>query len=157
MNPYRKQIGKQENQKLVAKAVQQSLQVRWTRLEGLFQRDLSFNSLLRSFPQLVSFTLSVTFVMVGFPANLKRWGLSNEESCCLCDAKKCAVGHILTSCFVALASGRYRFRHDSVLKVLAHHILSYQQNFTCSWWLDTSCRLETSSRCRTSAAFPKLY
>ena len=127
MNPYRKQIDKQENQKLVAKAVQQSLPGRWTRWEGLFQRDVSFNSLLRSSPQLVSFTLGVTFFIVGFPANLKRWGLSNEESCCLYDAKKCTVGHILTSCLSALASGRYRFHHDSVLKVLANHILSFNK------------------------------
>ena len=127
MNPYRKQIGKQENQKLVAKAVQQSLH-RW---ESLFQRDLNFNSLLRSSPQLISFTLGITFVIFGLPANLKQWGLSNEESCCLCDAKNCTVGHILTSCLVAFVSGRYRFRHDSVLKVLAHHIV-FQQSFTCS-------------------------
>ena len=129
MSPHRKQvsnkIGKQVNQNLVAKAMQQSLQGRWNRWEGVFQRGVNFNSLLRSSPQLVSFTLGVKFDIVGLPANLRRWGLSDEESCSLCDAKKCTVGHILTGCLVAIASGRYRFRHDSVLKVLAHHILSF--------------------------------
>ena len=107
MSPYRKQvtnkIGEQENQKLVAKAAQQSLQGKWTQWEGVVQRDMSFNSLLRSFPQLVSFILGVTFDTVGFSANIKRWGLLDEESCSLCDAKKCTVGHILTGCLVALA------------------------------------------------------
>ena len=103
MSPYRKQvtnkIGEQENQNLVAKAAQQSLQGRWTRREGLIQRDMSFNSLLRFFPCLVSFILGVTFDTIGFPAIITRWGLSDEKSCSLCDANKCTV----TSLPVALS------------------------------------------------------
>ena len=106
MSPYRKQvtnkIGEQENQNLVAKAAQQSLQGRQTRWEGLAQWDMSFNLLLRSFPQLVSFNLGVTFDTVGLPSNLQRWGLLDEECCSLCDAKKCTVGHILTGCLTPL-------------------------------------------------------
>ena len=103
MSPYRKQvtnkIGEQKNQNLVAKAAQQSLQGRWTRREGLIQRDMSFNSLLRFFPCLVSFILGVTFDTIGFPAIITRWGLSDEKSCSLCDANKCTV----TSLPVALS------------------------------------------------------
>ena len=122
------EIGNQENQKLYAKAVQQSLQGKWTRWESIVSRDMSFNSLLRSSPKLVSFTLGVTFDTAGSPANLKRWGLADSDSCSLCNKQKCTVAHILTGCKVALASGRFRFRHDSVLKVLAHHILLASKN-----------------------------
>jgi hypothetical protein len=110
-SPYRKQvtteIGKQENQKLYAKAVQQSLQGKWTRWESIVSRDMSFNSMLRSSPKLVSFTLGVTFDTVGSPANLKRWGLSDSDNCSLCGKPKCTVGHILAGCKVSLASGRF--------------------------------------------------
>ena len=77
MSPYREQvtnkIGAQENQNLVAKAAQQCLQGRRTRLEGMVQRDMSFNSILRSVPRLVSFILVATFDTIGFPANIKLW------------------------------------------------------------------------------------
>ena len=122
------EIGKQENQKLYAKAVQQSLQGKWTRWESIVSRDMSFNSMLRASPKLVSFTLGVTFDTAGSPANLKRWGLSDSDNCSLCGKPKCTVGHILAGCKVSLASGRFRFRHDSVLKVLAHHILLASKN-----------------------------
>ena len=39
----------------------------------------------------------------------------------------CTVGHILTDCLVTLVSSRYRFCRDSVLKVLVHHILSFNK------------------------------
>ena len=67
----------------------------------MVQWDMSFNSLLRLFPQLVSFILSVTFDTVVLPA--KQWGLVDKESCSSCDAKKYTNGHILTGCLVALA------------------------------------------------------
>ena len=127
-SPYRKQvtevIGSQENQNLYAKAVQLSIQGKWTKWQNIIQRDMSFHNLLRTSPKLVSFTIGVTFDTVGSPANLKRWGLSDNESCSLCCKPKCTTSHILSGCKVALGNGRYRYRHDSVLKAIAHTIQS---------------------------------
>ena len=120
-----KVIAQNDNKLLFSKAAQQSLQGQWTRWESVVQRDMSFSRLLRSSPQLLSFTLGVTFGTIASPTNLKRWGLSDDESCCLCNAKRCTLSHILSGCKKSLGSGRYRFRHDLVLKAICHSIQSY--------------------------------
>ncbi|KAG1932793.1 hypothetical protein F2P79_020826 [Pimephales promelas] len=43
----------------------------------------------------------------------------NEESCVLCNAPNASLQHILAGCKVALSQGRYRWRHDQVLRKLA--------------------------------------
>jgi ubiquitin carboxyl-terminal hydrolase 22/27/51 len=115
-------IGDIDDQNRFSKAVQQALQGRWTRWERIVQRDMSFHRLLKSSPQLLSFTIGVTYDTVASPANLKRWGLSDDESCPLCNKSKCTLRHVLSSCPISLASGRYRFRHDLVLKAICHSI-----------------------------------
>ncbi|XP_078608663.1 uncharacterized protein LOC144880403 [Branchiostoma floridae x Branchiostoma japonicum] len=50
--------------------------------------------------------------------NLKRWGKESEEKCVLC-GKRGTLSHLLTGCAIALGQGRYRWRHDKVLRVLA--------------------------------------
>ena len=52
------------------------------------------------------------------PANLLRWGLVKDPICHLCD-KPGTMRHALSSCQTALAQGRYRWRHDTVLRELA--------------------------------------
>ena len=89
---------------------------------------MSFNSLFHTSPKMISFCLGVTFDTIGSPANLKRWGLAESDLCTLCE-KRSTVNHVLTGCKVALASGRYRFRHDLVLKSIAHTI---QSHINCS-------------------------
>ena len=118
-------VGNIEDSKLLSKAVQQALQGRWTKWENVLQRDMSFNNLFRSSPRLISFTLGSTYNTVASPANLKRWGLADSEACALCSAPKCTLRHILSVCSVSLSSGRFRYRHDSVLKSICHSIQSF--------------------------------
>ena len=47
-----------------------------------------------------------------------RWGLTTDPKCSLCD-KPGTLEHVLSSCSTALTQGRYRWRHDSVLRELA--------------------------------------
>ena len=56
------------------------------------------------------------------PTRLKKWGYSDSDLCSLCQKHKGTVPHILSGYLVALADGRYRYRHDSVLKSVAHAI-----------------------------------
>ena len=120
-----------EDGKLFSKAVQQSLQGRWTRWENILQRDLSFNKLFSTSPRLLSFTLGSTYDTLASPSNKKRWGLSDDESCVLCSASKCTLRHVLSACKVSLSSGRYRYRHDLVLKSICHTLqLHINQNKT---------------------------
>lgn len=55
------------------------------------------------------------------PANLHIWEKNNSPACLLCHSRG-SLEHILSSCPVALGEGRYRWRHDQVLKAVAEAI-----------------------------------
>ena len=59
------------------------------------------------------------------PSNLKRWGLQESGQCTLCGKEACTIPHVLSGCAQALKEGRYRYRHDSVLRVLSHHVSGF--------------------------------
>ena len=88
------------------------------------KRDMSWSSLFKASPRLISFGLGVTYDTIGSPQNLKRWGLVDSAECELCGANVCGTAHILSGCSVSLETGRYRKRHDAVLRILAHAIQS---------------------------------
>ena len=50
--------------------------------------------------------------------NLQLWGKREDAACGLC-GRRAYLEHILSSCKTALTKGRYRWRHDQVLKELA--------------------------------------
>ena len=50
--------------------------------------------------------------------NLARWNIIVSPVCILCHSTHPTTNHVLTGCSVALAQGRYTWRHDSVLQVL---------------------------------------
>lgn len=66
----------------------------------------------------VRFLLRSVYDTLPSPTNLFRWGLIQEPGCKLCGARG-TMAHILSGCRVALQQGRYRWRHDQVLEVLA--------------------------------------
>jgi ubiquitin C-terminal hydrolase len=117
-------VSQQENQGLYAKAVQQSLQGQWTRWSSIVQRDMNWHTLLRSSPSILSFSFGATFETLGTPKNLSKWGLVESDKCPLCGVDKCGLPHILSGCSVSLGSGKYRYRHDQVLKSIANDIQS---------------------------------
>ena len=54
------------------------------------------------------------------PENRSRW-FGTEERCQLCGGVG-TMAHILCGCPTALGQGRYRWRHDQVLREIAHHV-----------------------------------
>ena len=52
--------------------------------------------------------------------NLLRWRLRPDAKCPLCDNPWPTVQHILNGCPVSLSQGRYTWRHDRALKILAN-------------------------------------
>ena len=68
---------------------------------------------------LTGFCLGATYGTLATPANLKRWGLSDDSKCELCEKENAGIQHILSGCNIALGQGRYRFRHNEVLRSLA--------------------------------------
>ena len=59
--------------------------------------------------------------MLPIPMNLHIWGKRETPNCQLC-ARKGSLQHILSSCPKALGDGRYRWRHDQALKVIANKV-----------------------------------
>ena len=58
---------------------------------------------------------------------LRNWGLTEEAKCHLCQEVG-TLEHILSSCKVALQQGRYRWRHEQVLRTVAHTLEIERKN-----------------------------
>ena len=67
--------------------------------------------------QLIKFVLIWVYGLRPSPVNLHRWDFVEDARCHLCD-KPGTMQHALSSCQTALAQGRYRWRHDIVLREL---------------------------------------
>ncbi len=55
-------------------------------------------------------------------SNLHRWGKLPSDSCPSCAGPE-TENHILNNCPTSAQQGRYTWRHNSVLKILAQHVL----------------------------------
>ncbi|CAC5381746.1 unnamed protein product [Mytilus coruscus] len=85
---------------------------------NLPERKITWAELWRMEPFRISFMLRSVYDTLPSPSNLHQWGLIEEPSCKLC-GERGIMAHILSGCKVALTQGRYRWRHDKVLKHLA--------------------------------------
>ncbi|XP_066285629.1 uncharacterized protein [Branchiostoma lanceolatum] len=112
------EIIRKEEEYRRAQAVSQGYQGAWTRWEGIKDRRVMWNELYRWKPLRTQFLIKAVYDLLPTPANKKRWGVEEEENCGLC-GKRGTLSHILSGCPVALSQGRYRWRHDKVLRVLA--------------------------------------
>ena len=102
---------KQEQQPRRAKAVELSRQG----ARNLLERKITWAELWRMEPFRLSLMLRSVYDTLSCPSNLHQWGLIEELSCKLC-GRRGTMTHILLGCEVALTQGRYRWRHDKVLK-----------------------------------------
>jgi len=112
------EIRRQEEEKRRAQAVSQGVQGAWVKWEQARERKVTWKELWSWEPLRTQFLLKSVYDLLPTPANLKRWGKESEEKCVLC-GKRGTLSHLLTGCAVALGQGRYRWRHDRVLRVLA--------------------------------------
>ncbi|XP_035688709.1 LOW QUALITY PROTEIN: uncharacterized protein LOC118424272 [Branchiostoma floridae] len=90
----------------------------WTRWEHADSRKVTWPELCRAEPSRIKFLISSVYDVLPSPANLHVWGLAETPSCQLCQ-RRGTLEHILSCCPKALGEGRYRWRHDQVLRVLA--------------------------------------
>ena len=64
------------------------------------------------------------------PQNRARWGFEDYIECTLCGKKESSFVHILAGCqkvgdkmhMMRMQCGRYAFRHNAVLRVIAHQM-----------------------------------
>ncbi len=90
----------------------------------------------------LSFLIRSTYETLPCPRNLHLW-FGAEETCPLCNTSNASLQHILSGCKTALAQGRYRWRHNLVLRKLAE--------------VAEACRQEANSRPSGPARRPILF
>ena len=122
------EVRKDEDNKRFQKAVQQSQQGQWTNWEGALQKSLSWNEIWQLAPLRLSFIIRSTYDLLPSKTNLVKWNKETDPTCPLCNDKRQTMEHVLSSCRVALANGRYTWRHNRVLEELAKAIFFHQKS-----------------------------
>ena len=51
-----------------------------------------------------------------------KWDTDEDGMCKLCETNNGTIQHILSGCSVSLQQGRYRWRHDKVLKQIYEQV-----------------------------------
>ena len=85
------------------------------------ERNVTWKDILQWNPQRIKFLIQGVNDILPSPSNLCIWGKIETPACPLC-SKIGTLEHILSSCSKALGEGRYRWRHDQVLKSIAEAI-----------------------------------
>lgn len=104
-----------------SKAVGMKQQGAWTRWENAVERKVTWAELWKAEPQRIKFLIQAVYDVLPSPSNLHTWGIAETPACPLC-SKRGTLEHILSCCTKALGEGRYRWRHDQVLKTIAEAI-----------------------------------
>ena len=110
----------QEEQRVV-RAASMSKQGSWLNWESIPAKKTTWKDLLTMEPLQISFRLRSVYDLLPSPSNLCLWNITDTPNCKLCD-KPANLKHILSSCKTSLTGGRYKWRHDRVLSVIAHHL-----------------------------------
>ena len=93
------------------------LEYRWTTWrEDVLAMDLSWHNLFNMGDSMIGFILSAVYGTLITPSLASKWDKDEDGNCKLCKTKVGSVKHILSGCKEALRQGRYRWRHDKVLK-----------------------------------------
>ena len=100
----------------IASLTKQGAHLKWE----VPQRRLTQNDLINMPEERIKFLIKSVYDLLPTPANKNKW-FKTEERCLLC-GEHSTLNHILAGCKTALSQGRYKWRHDQVLKELANAI-----------------------------------
>ena len=127
------------------------LQFNWKSWNDYIRKDLSWKCIWATPPDLLRFIIGSTFNTLPSPNNRVRWRISDEDKCSLCGIGPCTVSHILSGCAFSLAraSGRYSFRHDSVVKGLVEELLDQIRIKKKSFKKDPCLKVQFVKACAT--------
>ena len=84
-------------------------------------RKISHKDIITSSETSLKFLIKSVYDLLPTPANKNVWFNTEENRCALCDQAG-TLNHILSGCKVALQQGRYKWRHDKVLRELAYWV-----------------------------------
>lgn len=88
-----------------------------TKWDSIVQRKIKWSDIWHDHANL-TFLIRSVYDILQSPANLSIWNKTESALCPLCK-RVGSLKHILSSCPTALAEGRYRWRHDQILRVIA--------------------------------------
>ena len=103
------------------KMVGLSQQGAWTRWEDVDKKRITRSDCWWPDFSEIRFLIKSVYDVLPSPTNLHIWGKRETPNCQLC-ARKGSLQNILSSCPKALGDGRYRWRHDQALKVIANEL-----------------------------------
>ena len=110
----------QEEQRMT-RAASMTNQGSWLNWESVTPKKISWKELWSMEPLRISHLFRSVYDLLPSPSNLCLWKVTDSPNCKLCE-KPAHLKHVLSSCQVALTSGRYKWRHDKVLSEIAHHL-----------------------------------
>ncbi|XP_063694224.1 uncharacterized protein LOC134825946 [Bolinopsis microptera] len=100
------------------------MQSRWGEWRELVMKtDLSWHTLFKYGDSLIGFMLSAVYGTLLTPSMVSKWSEDEDGKCKLCEERMGTIQHILAGCKVALSQGRYRWRHDKVLKQISEQVV----------------------------------
>ena len=103
----------------ITKMVGMRQQGAWVNWEHALERKVTWSEMWRMQPFHFKFLVQSVYDVLPSPSNLCRSGKIDTPACTLC-RKTGTLEHVLSCCKQALAGGRYRWRHDQVLKSIAN-------------------------------------
>ena len=106
----------------MASLAKQGAHTRWE----VPEKKLSHKEIISTSETSLKFLVKSVYDLLPTPSNKNRW-YGSEEVCKLC-GKDGTLTHILSGCEVALAQGRYRWRHDQVLRQIALCVEAKRRN-----------------------------
>ena len=102
----------------LAKMVGLSQQGAWTSWKNYVRRRIIWSDLWKADLSQLRFQIQADYDLLPSPSNLHTMGKSDTPACQLCGGKG-TLRHLLSGCARSLSEGRYRWRNDPVLKVIA--------------------------------------
>ncbi len=122
------------------RSVAQGLQGRLTTWEGVASRAVSWAEFWKLPQAQLIFLIMAIDDTLPSPKNLHQW-LGIEKSCDLCGTINASLQQVLSGCKTALTQGRFRWRHDQVLKKLAEVLEKSRQEANNQSPLESRCRI----------------
>ena len=115
----------------MASLAKQGAHTRWE----VPEKKLSHKEIISTSETSLKFLVKSVYDLLPTPSNKNKW-YGSEEVCKLCGGNG-TLTHILSGCEVALAQGRYRWRHDQVLRQIALCVEAKRRNHN-----NQLCRVE---------------
>ena len=113
----------------IAALAKQSRTLDW----GVQQRIVKGNSMFETPEAQLQFAIKAVYDLLPTPENKNLWFRTDQYVCHLCGGKG-TLPHILAGCRIALAQGRYKWRHDRVLRELCIWIEEKRKAINSTQW-----------------------